>query len=107
MTAVTRTLLFPEILQLLIVTGREAAETEAGAKPVPIKQYRAEESAVVSIVCAYIQSLIVQLYLSYEKKTSFRLKTSQSVSNFRVFLTENQPKRVFNFFNAFFSILET
>lgn len=37
MTAVTRTLLFPEILQLLIVTGREAAETEAGAKPVPIK----------------------------------------------------------------------
>ena len=36
-TAVTRTLLFPEILQLLIVTGREAAETEAGAKPVPIK----------------------------------------------------------------------
>ena len=107
MTAVTRTLLFPEILQLLIVTGREAAETEAGEKPVPIKTVQSRRISSCSIVCAYIQSLIVQLYLSYEKKTSFRLKTSQSVSNFRVFLTENQLKRVFNFFNAFFSILET
>ena len=44
----------PEILQLLIVTGREAAETEVGAKPVPIKTVQSRRiSSCFNSLCIY------------------------------------------------------